>query len=120
MSKKFWTYLGWPLLVAPQVVYWTGAALNQIALSVNGGHMPVFSSECSDKPASVLDSSVHVCLTHATHLKFLCDWIREGGDILSVGDVFLFLASPCVAPLFWAWVTILVICAVTGRKFFLE
>lgn len=106
--KSRWFWLGWPLLVVPQILFWFGALLNQIAEAANGGAMPVLANNCN-----MGDDLSHICMTPATHLKFLCDWIQLKLMVASVGDVFVWTGSLIMAPLFWAWLTLL-LCAALG------
>jgi len=115
--KRFFSLLAWPLLVAPQAVYYFGALLNQIAVNANKGLMPVYMASCSIGKAGqviqgvrVLDE-MHSCMTPASHFIILCDWINLHASILSVGDVLLELGAMSVGPLFWIWIAYLLRCA---------
>ena len=99
--RRALTILAWPLLVVPQFVYWTGALLNQLAMVANGGLMPVLWN--SQNPWSPDDT--HSVMTHASHLKLLCDWINLHTAILSPGDVLLSLGDLAIGPAFWAWIS---------------
>ncbi len=94
------TFLGWPLLVVPQIIFYFGAGLNQLACVANGGAMPVLwnsMNKWSPDPE-------HVIMTSATHLKILCDWIglKEAG-VWSPGDILLAGADSIIGPCFWLW-----------------
>jgi hypothetical protein len=105
----------WYLLVLPYVSLYLGVAMNQLVMLVNGNQMPVYfpasiyDYECGD-PTFLLQGGdvVHTCMTHATHLKFLCDWIMLGNPvpvyIMSPGDIFIFLYEMAVPLAFYFWV----------------
>lgn len=98
--RRALTFLAWPLLIVPQVILWTGALLNQLAIVANGGAMPVqwyAGNEWTPDP-------MHIVMVPATHLKVLCDWINLHSAILSPGDVLLNLGELITGPAFWAWI----------------
>lgn len=71
-----------------------GTILNKIAISANGGKMPVFPSLSyitgyvkADTFVKVED--IHILGSEASKLKFLTDIIDLGYSILSIGDVFI-------------------------------
>lgn len=71
-----------------------GTILNKIAISANGGKMPVFPSLSYVtgyvKPDSFTKArDIHVLGSEASKLKFLTDTIDLGYSILSIGDVFI-------------------------------
>src|SRR5580765_5181295 len=103
MSRRIFTFLAWPLLLGPQLIFWSGALLNQIAMVTNDGLMPVLWN--SQNPWSPDDT--HSVMTSATHLKFICDWINLHSVILSPGDVLLSLGDLAIGPCFWAWIAYL-------------
>lgn len=119
----------WYLLVVPYVSLYFGIACNQLALVVNGNQMPVYfpasmqNDVCSDPTYLAQNGDlIHSCMTHSTHLKFLCDWIVLGNPtptyIMSPGDIFIFLYELAVPLCFYIWM-ILVINKLTkvGRAF---
>ncbi len=64
----------WPFIVIPPLVFGIGFAMNLLAMTVNGGQMPVLiSGGCVAN--EFRGDWIHRCMTPATHLKFLCDWI---------------------------------------------
>lgn len=71
-----------------------GTGLNRLAMSANGGKMPVFPSLSlhtgyfSSAPLSAADT-VHCLGGAGTRLKILCDYIDIGWSILSVGDLLI-------------------------------
>jgi hypothetical protein len=99
--KRFFTFLAWPLILGPQIIFWFGALLNQIAIVANGGVMPV---QWYSATHAWGDDPDHVIMTSATHLKVLCDWINLHSSILSPGDVLLSLGDLTIGPAFWAWI----------------
>jgi hypothetical protein len=96
------------LLIVPQVLFYLGAALNQLVLYVNNGQMPVqFPGGCDADINEALAGTVHTCMVASSHLKILSDIInlnREG--IWSIGDVLLTLGDVTTGPLFWCWLTL--------------
>jgi hypothetical protein len=74
----------WWVLLIPYALVALGMAMNETALYANGGHMPVLfpGGACVADP----DDIVHSCMTHATHLKILCDWIVSSHAVSSLGD----------------------------------
>lgn len=102
IGKSFEIHLSW-LLWSPWASFAFGVALNAVALVANGNQMPVFvpGGDCSIIDAS---ETLHVCMTHATHLKFLCDWffVRDAG-IYSIGDGFISLGVLVLVPFASAW-----------------
>ena len=122
----------WVLLL-PFVLYYLGAGLNLLVITVNDGAMPVvmpFSSQCADAPRDVdfLGMKIHVpvslrdckpgeTLDHvhrvaieSDHLKWLEDWIQVPGlGICSPGDCFLWLGDFLTYPLVAAWFALLLV-----------
>lgn len=71
-----------------------GTLLNKLAMSANGGKMPVFPTLSyvtgyikADSFSKVKD--IHTLGSNITKLKFLTDYIDIGYSILSIGDVFI-------------------------------
>lgn len=113
--------MGWPLVVVPSFLIYFGALLNQIALAVNGGYMPVFAGGCwnqTNDPNGVMDP-MHTCMSVHTHLKFLCDWINLQPSVLSIGDVCIYGGMALSYPFFLAWLTLLFVCAAKKTDFHL-
>ena len=102
--KKFFLFLNWPLVGIPQAINFLGAFLNQLAFAVNGGAMPVHANFCGMRMNP--EDFRHVCMTAATRLKFLCDWIDLGSVILSPGDVLLHFGHLLEVPCFWMWIVL--------------
>ena len=87
------------LLTVPAGMYALGFWLNQLVIAANGGTMPVLVANCT---ANDMDGDrIHACMTHASHLKFLADWINLHVAIASPGDLLLwfgdYLMVPCLA-----------------------
>ena len=109
----------WYLLVGPYISLYFGMALNQLAIVANGNNMPVrfpqsaWETVCSDPTYLYMQGDVvHTCMTTATHLKFLCDWITIGNPvpeyIMSPGDLFIFLYEMAVPVALYLWIAFMV------------
>lgn len=75
----------WYLLLGPSLAFVLGFVLNAIVMAANHGQMPVLiPGGCHVED---MDDLIHSCMTHASHLKFLADWIvvRHLG-VASPGD----------------------------------
>jgi hypothetical protein len=100
----------WMLAVVPQAMFWLGFALNSAVIAVNGGQMPVqFPGGCITPDEDIM---IHQCLTSATHLKFLCDWILVRGGILpfgfySPGDFVMLAGAAAMTPCLIALATLI-------------
>lgn len=105
--KRLFTFLAWPLLALPPALTFVGALMNQVAMAVNSGPMPVLYYKCI--PGELIDSD-HSCMSSITHLKLLCDWINLHAVILSPGDLLLYLSDYIQAPLFWMWIAYALFC----------
>ena len=71
-----------------------GGALNDIAIKVNGGFMPVYQSLSYLTGRVTMDeyqmvNDIHILGNAEVKLKFLTDFIDLGYTILSIGDVFM-------------------------------
>jgi len=80
--------------IAGSVFVLLGGALNDAAIAVNNGKMPVFPTlsyltgyVSPDTFTKVSD--IHILGSSAVNLKFLTDIIDLGYSILSIGDVFI-------------------------------
>lgn len=89
------------LLVTPALMFGVGFLMNAVVMAANGGQMPVLipGGDC----ASFINPEdfVHGCMTHATHLKILADWVVINHfGIASPGDFFEWAADgafwPCL------------------------
>ena len=69
----------------------TGGILNIIVVRANGGKMPVYPTFTLStgylKGVEYLNDGLHVLGTASTKLKFLTDWIDDGFNVMSPGDV---------------------------------
>ena len=65
------------LLVGPALLYGLGYFLNAFVCGINHGQMPVLfpGGDCSPAIFIAHGDPVHACMSAATHLKFLADWI---------------------------------------------
>lgn len=99
------------LILGPQIFFYVGALLNQLVLAANNGQMPVqFPGGCTDDILESLTGTVHACMTSASHLKFLSDWINLGrAGIYSPGDILLIFGDTITGPLFWCWLTLAIL-----------
>ena len=83
--------------------------MNALVMAVNGGQMPVlWPGKCT---AEVMDEAppvLHSCMTHATHLKFLADWIVRHNGVWSPGDFFLVQYDYSFIPALMVWATIMI------------
>lgn len=71
-----------------------GTILNKIAISANGGKMPVFPTLSyltgyAKRDAFIKVKDLHILGSGASKLRFLTDTIDLGYSILSVGDIFI-------------------------------
>lgn len=113
MKKSFWTFLGWPLLVVPIVIGSIGALLNQLVIAANKGMFPVLVPNC---PIQTTDIEIHSCMTSASHLKFLADWLNFHDGVYSPGDLLQMLADSIQGPCFWIWLSLIVWMAYQYKK----
>lgn len=84
-------------------LYGLGTTLNDTVVFFNNQEMPVKAAQCVANPHILDNDSVHGCMTAATHLKFLCDWIHIGRTIYSLGDLGLYVGAAlvsCALPLY--------------------
>jgi hypothetical protein len=118
--KKFFTFLGWPILFAPVAVLWLGIACNSMATNFNHTLMPVVNPICADadSAADIAKDHIHVCADSKTRVKFLVDRFPTDGGILSIGDILQdqsnSLAIRCIA--LWGLVAFLEIIGVIRKK----
>lgn len=103
----------WPFLIVPAAAYGLGFLLNEIVISINNGQMPVLSpGGCSSAIAGVLfteDDYIHSCMTGASHLKFLSDWIIiKGMGIASPGDFLIWGGDRVMWPALIIWATLVI------------
>ena len=103
----------WYLLLGPSLMFGIGFFLNAFVMALNHGQMPVLMPDaCSF--GNVVNGQfpgdwVHVCMNHATHLKFLADWIVINGmGIASPGDFFEWAWEYSYLPSLLIWATLMV------------
>jgi hypothetical protein len=77
-----------------------GGFLNTIVVRANGGKMPVYPTFTLItgylKSVGNLNDGLHVLGTASTKLKFLTDWIDDGWNVMSPGDVLFRLLAVIV------------------------
>jgi len=110
---RFWTFLGWPLIVVPVVIDYFGAFLNQLVIATNRGTFPVLAPNCTIKTSFM---EVHTCMTPDSHLKFLADWISLGNIVASPGDLLLWLADAIQGPCFYVWLAVILFMALQYQR----
>ncbi|MDO8515785.1 MAG: DUF5317 family protein [bacterium] len=82
--------IGWTLCAGGIAVILAGSVLNSIAISVNGGKMPVHIRNAL-VAFLVKISPKHRAMDRSTRFRFLCDWIYMGEcRVLSIGDLFIY------------------------------
>lgn len=95
-----------PLLVGPWLALGLGFLSNAIVMAFNGAQMPVLLPGGMNIIPD--DDLVHCAMTHATHLKFLADWIVINGlGIASPGDFLLWTWELTSLPALIAWITLI-------------
>lgn len=131
--KKALTFLAWPIFVVPTLIEWFGMALNEAAVWANHLQMPYALNSCKVREAIDFLNSlskapkmipsvdpVHVCMDHATHLKILSDIIITSGGVYSIGDMILQAGFDFKEIALYVWVALMVYCAWTKRKPYME
>lgn len=88
-------------LLGPFAIITIGFLLNAFVMAKNGGTMPVlWPGGCDAMPVD----EIHSCMTHATHWKFLADWINVPNGVASPGDFFIWAYQYSIIPSLVAWV----------------
>jgi hypothetical protein len=68
-----------------------GGLLNIVVERANGGKMPVYATFTLVtgyiRSLNDINDGIHVIGTASTHLKFLADWMDDGLNVMSVGDI---------------------------------
>ena len=81
------------LVLLPVLLWGLGYSMNVIVMAANHGTMPVYLWNCG----GIDFGKVHSCMTSATHLKWMADWINVGtGEsitLASLGDGLEFLVE---------------------------
>lgn len=99
--KKYWY-----LIVLPAALFLLGAACNQVVIFANHGLMPVsWPGGCSVYPKDPDHRDpVHVCMTKASHLRPLADWIKSSDAVSSPGDYIMDAAQVFLEPFLILWI----------------
>ena len=133
--KKFFTYLGWPLLVLPLLASSLGYASNEAACLKNGGAMPVYGSAYTNDAAYkefVIQHDlakggvpkepdyIHQAADEKTKLHYLCDIFPSDGGIESVGDIVIGFGDEIQTPLFAVWFLGALYCWKEKKGFYLS
>lgn len=105
MSLKSFKIPYWYLLVGPKLLENVGMFMNKITMAVNGGLMPVQAPGCN--AGMFEDDPFHGCLTSASHLKVLCDWLNFHSSIDSLGDLTIDLSRFLLVPCLIIWATLM-------------
>ena len=96
----------WYLLFTPYLALGLGLLLNAIACGLNHAQMPVLAGYVPWDQIGVDGDTVHVAMSHATHLKFICDWIVINGvGVASPGDIFEWMGEATTFPALISWIT---------------
>jgi len=97
------------LLLGPSIASAVGFLSNAIVMGVNNGAMPVlYSGGCPAFNERYGDDILHSCMTHATHLKVLADWIMiRGLGAASPGDFLEWLYDVTYVPSLVAWAALI-------------
>lgn len=97
----------WYLLLIPYIAFALGFAMNTMATAFNGSQMPVLG--CSSTFVIDADDIHHVCMTAATHLKILTDWIFIPGlGTASPGDLLEMVMYDLGLPAMFGWVALVI------------
>ena len=98
------------IIFTPPALFALGFLLNAIVVAANGGQMPVHVPGGACRLISE-DDIVHTCMTAASHLKILADWILINGSdprIASPGDFLEWSLDQTMFPAFVAWVALII------------
>lgn len=92
------------ILAGPPGLFLLGFLMNSLVIAANHGQMPVLMPGSCD-PLYFAGDPIHTCMTHATHLKFLADWVWVGslGAIASPGDFLIWAYQYLSVPSLWLW-----------------
>lgn len=87
-------------------MYYLGGAMNLIAIAANQGTMPVlWPAGCALWEADIL----HSCMTKATHLKWMCDWlVLKGLGVASIGDLLVLWSEDIKIPFLYVWIVLVI------------
>lgn len=93
------------LLALPELIYFTGVAMNAIVMAFNNGQMPVqWPGGCSEMPFD----GAHVCMVASTRLRWMADWIVMPNGVASPGDMFFWLGQAISSPFLHAWAALVI------------
>ena len=96
-------------LLGPVAMMATGFLLNALVVAANGGQMPVLWPGGCTSMVTDTDDIVHSCMTHATHLTWLADWIvMNHVGVASPGDFFEWAFEASFIPALIAWVVLII------------
>lgn len=132
--KKLLTFFGWPLLLLPTLIMWTGLTMNEVAIHANQGKMPVYRADCEqymvprsnpllefmtgdETPQS---DPVHKCMTPQSRAKIFGDIIVSDDGISSIGDLLIEFTDDAKIYCYILWLTILGVCLIRKEKFYME
>lgn len=99
----------WPLLAGPALSFGVGFSLNAIVKAANLGKMPVLMPGGVCNALDFAGDDIHSCMTSATHLKFLADWVGIGTiAVASPGDFLIWLASSTLYAALFGWAVLMI------------
>ena len=97
----------WYLLLGPTLCYFIGFLMNAFVMVINKNQMPVLFPGWI--PYGLEDDIVHAPMTHATHLRFLADWIFvKHVGIASPGDFFEWVYDQTYATCMILWIAFVI------------
>jgi hypothetical protein len=98
------------LLLGPALLFCLGFLSNALVLAANTGHMPVQGDiECAQNAAKDAGDVIHVCMTKASRLKLLADWIYWPGEgTASPGDFLELVGQYGFYPCLFVWIGFIV------------
>lgn len=98
----------WQLIILPGLLFCVGFILNSIAVAANQGQMAVLMPGGCYVKDFVGDPN-HVCMTHASHFKFLSDWVLIPSlGIASPGDFLIWLGEYTYLPGLYIWIAMII------------
>lgn len=104
----------WPFLLGPVILFATGAAMNIIVMGLNHGQMPVNHALCSSMLEP--DDWKHACMTSATHLKVIADWlVINGMGVASIGDLLMWAGSATWNYSLIVWASLMIVDRQEGK-----
>lgn len=98
----------WYLLMGPTMLFAFGFFCNAVVMGINNGPMPVHFVGCENNMIAP-DDTLHSCMTSATHLKILADWIViKSIGVASIGDLFEWASDLTIMPCLFAWFALVI------------